>query len=126
MENLVSATRKHDITFHRSGRIDISARLAKLLSLAPGDSVMIAKDCGEYYIYVSHRASQSDMPYRGKVYHANSNGDACRLQFKPLALEVIKQCGCTANVLRLPTGSPRRTMLSDVSVPIITLTYTNN
>lgn len=58
MTNILSQTRRPDITFARSGRIQISARVARLLSLSIGDAINIATDNGEYLLYVQNRASQ--------------------------------------------------------------------
>lgn len=48
-------SRKPDITFFEDGRIDISARVANMLSLEWGDVVDIAYYCGEYHLYISHK-----------------------------------------------------------------------
>ena len=46
MKSILPNSRKHDISFHASGKIDISAHIAKKLSLAPGDVIDIAHGCG--------------------------------------------------------------------------------
>ncbi|MGN1228655.1 MAG: hypothetical protein ACI4T5_03260 [Prevotella sp.] len=121
MENIIASLRKHDITVYRSGRIDISARLAKLLSLQQGDSVNIAKDGDEFYIYVAHRNSTSHgRQYSACVYPSSFGGGSFRLQFKQLAQRFMQLCAYDGMVMRLPAGSPRPTVLSSVSVPLIT------
>lgn len=57
--NLLPHTRRPDITFLRNGRIRITARLARILSLHPGDSINIARcDDGaghiEYLLHAFH------------------------------------------------------------------------
>ena len=47
MIRLLENTRRPDITFNRNGRIFIAARVARLLSLAPGDALNIALNCNE-------------------------------------------------------------------------------
>ena len=42
MIKLLQRTRRPDITFCRNGRISITARVVRLLSLQPGDSINIA------------------------------------------------------------------------------------
>ena len=53
---LGNSTRKSDINFYRNGRIDITARLGKILSIKQGDVIDLLTDKGEYYIYVRHRS----------------------------------------------------------------------
>ncbi len=51
-------TRKADIKVRRNGRIDISARVVRMLGIRPGDVVDLAVDDGEYYLYVRRRHSE--------------------------------------------------------------------
>lgn len=53
MIKLLEQTRRHDITFNRNGRILITARVARLLDLRPGDCINIGIDNGECLLYVS-------------------------------------------------------------------------
>ena len=53
MIKLLQRTRRPDITFCRNGRISITARVVRLLSLQPGDSINIAFHLGECYLLVS-------------------------------------------------------------------------
>lgn len=58
MKNLVES-RKHDICFHRNGKIDITAHVARALGLREGDVLAVGIDgedyCPEYYLYVRCR-----------------------------------------------------------------------
>ena len=51
MIKLLENTRRPDITFCRNGRIYITARVSRILSLDPGDSINIAYDNGEYLLF---------------------------------------------------------------------------
>ncbi len=51
MIKLLENTRRPDITFCRNGRIYITARVSRILSLEPGDSINIAYDNGEYLLF---------------------------------------------------------------------------
>ena len=52
MENIIERTRRKDITFYKSGRIDITARVARILNLKQGDSINISKDeNGEFLLF---------------------------------------------------------------------------
>lgn len=53
MIKLLQRTRRPDITFCRNGRISITARVVRLLSLQPGDSINIAFHLGECYLLAS-------------------------------------------------------------------------
>lgn len=55
MQSILGNTRKADITFHDNGRINISARVSKLLELSHGDVIDIMDGQGEIYLYVKHR-----------------------------------------------------------------------
>lgn len=54
MIKLLEHTRRPDITFCRNGRIYITARVARLLSLRPGDALNIAVSNGEYLLHAIH------------------------------------------------------------------------
>ncbi|MCH5225055.1 MAG: hypothetical protein J1D77_03610 [Muribaculaceae bacterium] len=52
MHNLLKLTRRPDITFYPSGRILITARIANILNITPGDSINIAIIDGESLLHV--------------------------------------------------------------------------
>lgn len=51
MIKLIEHTRRPDITFCHNGRILITARVSRILSLDPGDSINIAHEDGEYLLF---------------------------------------------------------------------------
>lgn len=53
MNKLLEHTRRPDITFCRNGRIFITARVARILSLHPGDTINIIHDKGEYLLFAN-------------------------------------------------------------------------
>ena len=60
MESLLGhSTRRSDVTFYRSGRIDITARIAKLIGLRAGDVIDIGYEKGEYYLYRLYKAEDA-------------------------------------------------------------------
>ena len=111
-------TRRPDITFHSDGRIDITARVAKALSLRPGDVIDIAHDTGEYYLYVKHRnavgrhEAQCHATYRGKT--CNN----LRAHSKQLCLAVLRVNG-NYTIARLPVGEPLQHQGLGIALPII-------
>ncbi|MCU6767354.1 hypothetical protein OCV73_00055 [Barnesiella propionica] len=62
MEKLLgNTTRRPDITFYKNGRIDITARVARLLGISRGDVIDICTDGYEYYLYVRLHASGNNL-----------------------------------------------------------------
>lgn len=59
MESIIGCTRRPDITFYADGRIDITARIARQLSLNEGDCIDVGRACGEYFLYVRRRFDPS-------------------------------------------------------------------
>lgn len=54
MIKLLEHTRRPDITFQRNGRINITARIARMLNLCPGDSINILINDGECLLGALH------------------------------------------------------------------------
>lgn len=54
MPSILQNIRRRDITFYRDGRINITARIAKILGLQPGDSIDINSEAGEFYLHAVH------------------------------------------------------------------------
>ncbi len=58
MIKLLEHTRRPDISFSRKrGTIRITAKVARILSLCPGDSINIAVSNGEYLLHAAHRVN---------------------------------------------------------------------
>ena len=56
MHSILDNTRRPDVTFYPNGRIDITARVAKILDLHQGDVIDIADNGGiEYLLYIKYR-----------------------------------------------------------------------
>lgn len=56
MLKLLVNTRRPDITFHCNGRIHITARVTRMLSIRPGDTINIAHDNGEFLLFATHHS----------------------------------------------------------------------
>lgn len=54
MIKLLEHNRRPDISFSRKGTIRITARVARVLGLRPGDAINIAVSNGEYYLHAVH------------------------------------------------------------------------
>lgn len=118
MNCALNNTRKPDITFHSDGRIEITARVTKALSLHPGDVIDIAHDGSEYYLYVKHHnavgrhEAQCHATYKGKT--CNS----LRAHSKRLCQAVLDVNG-NSNEARLPVGEPTDHSTLGTTLPII-------
>lgn len=73
MIKLLEHTRRPDISFHKNGLIRIAARLARILSLRPGDTINIAVNDGEYLLY-SLRHPKTEYRYEAQCYRSNRSG----------------------------------------------------
>lgn len=49
---LLPSVRRHDIVFHRSGRIDISSNIVRQLNISPGDVINLMESDSEVWLYV--------------------------------------------------------------------------
>lgn len=105
MKSILPNSRKHDISFHSSGKIDISAHIARSLSLAPGDVIDIVCESGELYLYVKLRAANYAGRHDGRVWataHGKGNG-TFRTWSKAMTTAVLKFAGASG-LLRCPCG----------------------
>ena len=125
MTSLLQNTRRPDVTFHSSGRIDITARIARSLSLSKGDVIDIATDGNEYLLYVRHRAENITGTHEAQCWPTNHGKHHCnnfRCQSRRLSKAIIDQVSPCASVLRLPAGPAVKhaSIGYDCAVPLIT------
>lgn len=104
MKSILPNSRKHDISFHASGRIDISAHLARKLSLAPGDVIDIVEERGEWYLYVKLRAGSYVGRHNGKVWATANGRGTFRACSKPITKAVLAAASASVE-LRCPCGT---------------------
>lgn len=97
-------TRKPDIIFSSTGRIDITARIAKHLELSRGDVVDVMVDDSEYYLYVKRRSPVSGR-YEAMVFPSNKRGNHFRAYSRRLCAAVLRASGA-AETARLCVGPP--------------------
>ena len=104
MKSILPTSRKHDISFHASGKIDISAHIAWKLSLAPGDVIDIVQSGGEWYLYVKFRAGTYAGRHVGAVWSTAHGKGTFRTWSKSMCKTVLAAAGATGR-LRCPCGS---------------------
>ena len=121
MITLLRNTRRPDISFYRNGRIDITARTAKLIGIKDGDVIDIAVDNGEYYVYVRHKAECVIGRHEAQCYRTNRRSVICN----NLRAHSIRLCAMIlsihndANAVRLPVGEPQQHAELGCVLPII-------
>jgi hypothetical protein len=102
MLRLLSNTRRHDVTFYPSGRIDISARAARALNLSSGDIIDIAIDGTEYLLYVRMRASSACGSYQAVVHATKSRSRNFRCYSRAICSHML--AANPSQQLRIPFG----------------------
>lgn len=103
MTSILEQTRRPDVTFYPSGRIDIVARIAKLLDIHHGDVIDIAVNGCEYQLYVKFRGGCGN--HEATVRSSKNNGRNLRCYSKRLCDAMMRTQNSDFNdVLRLPAG----------------------
>lgn len=118
MTSTLENTRRPDITFHSDGRIDITARVAKALSLHPGDVIDIAHDGSEYYLYVKHRNAVGRHEAQCAATYKGRTCNNLRAHSRRLCQAVLKVNG-NYTTARLPVGEPVQHNSLGTTLPVI-------
>lgn len=120
MTDLLRSTRRADIAFYFSGRIDITARLARLLGLREGDVINACAEGGEVYIYLSKRADELVGRHEGQCRASNAGSHNFRAHSKRLCRKFYELSGASESApqLRFYAGEPAKLGARRV-VPII-------
>lgn len=104
MKSILPNSRKHDISFHASGKINISAHIARKLSLAPGDVIDIVQEAGEWYLYVKLRSGAYAGRHDGRVWATSHGKGTFRTCSKAITNAVLTASGASG-ILRCPCGT---------------------
>lgn len=118
MKNLLTSTRRHDITFRRDGTINLSSRIVHLLGISPGDCINVALDNDEYLLYVQRRANECVGRHVGACRPAKQNGRYYRANSVTLCREMLRIAG-EQEIVCYPAGAPVF-IGSTIYLPIIT------
>lgn len=106
MEKIISTTRRPDITFHASGEIYITARVARILHLDGDSCVNVALDKGEYLLFAEHYEGMIGN-HTGRCYPVNAGGRYFRANSVRLCRAIINACGIQgARRAALMCGTP--------------------
>lgn len=101
MRTILDITRRHDVTFFPSGKIDITARVARIMELQRGDVIDIAIDGDEYYLFVRHRAQNVVGCHQATVWPTKERSHNFRCYSRRL---------CNAMLRTQSTGSEERSV----------------
>ena len=121
MTTLLNNTRRHDVAFHRDGRIDITAHIAKQLNMQAGDVIDIAKGQGEFLLYIKHKAETVIGRHEAQCYKTNKScrvSNNLRAYSTRLTAQVLALCSAT-DTARLNAGQPFKHPLLGITAPII-------
>lgn len=119
MYKLLEQTRRPDITFYRNGIIRITARVARILSLRPGDSINVAVVDGEYLLHAVHR-DNSIGRHEAQCYRSKRGGENYCANSVRLCRSMFDVVGCRGDRVSFMVGE--KTECEGVAcVPIITL-----
>ncbi len=93
LRSILGNTRRADISFHSDGKIDITSRVANALGMADGDVVDIMTGKGEFYLYVSVRASDTRGRHEAECHPTKRGSRHFRTYCRRLSAAVLAQCG---------------------------------
>lgn len=117
MQSILGDTRKADIIFHSSGRIDITSHVARTIGLQHGDVVDIMLCAGEWYLYVKYHGPLLGR-HEGMAFRTNSKGNHFRVWSKALCNALLHECKVTDRV-KLCVGAPVEIDYHGTALPII-------
>ena len=120
---IICGTRRNDITFHRDGRIDITAHVAKALDLHGGDVINIAEvgdRFTERYLYVARRGGETTGRHSGTCRPVKNNGNYLRTHCRQLTSYALRKSGEALSV-SYRVGSAEEVSGLGIALPIIGL-----
>lgn len=105
MNSILGNTRRPDIRVTADGRIDISARVARALSIRKGDIIDIVTDGTEYWLRVYLRADRASGRHEARCYPTTRGGRHFRAASRRLASALLRACSARRTVA-IPAGDP--------------------
>ncbi|WP_301747130.1 AbrB/MazE/SpoVT family DNA-binding domain-containing protein [uncultured Duncaniella sp.] len=105
METLLNHTRRPDITFCRNGRIFISARVARLLDISPGDSINISVTDGEFLLFAMRHPFGLGR-HIARCYPTKKHSRNLSANSVELCLKFFAACNIQAQRAAFMTGEP--------------------
>jgi hypothetical protein len=119
MIKLLEHTRRPDVSFSRNGTIRVTARVARVLSLCPGDALNIAITNGEFLLHAVH-ISNSFSRHEAQCYPSKrGSGNYCANSVR-LCRALLDAVGVNSNKVSFMVGQAVDRG-GIIYVPIITL-----
>ena len=126
MTNLLGNTRRPDVSFYANGRIDITARVAKILELHEGDVIDIAIDDCEYMLYRKHLGEELVGRHEAQC-HLTKRGLRRSYNIRAYSKRLCSAILDAANakiMVRIPIGTP--VSLPNSGTAAVPLIYKHN
>ncbi len=118
MTSILGNTRRPDIAFHSSGRIDITSRVVKALKLKEGDCIDIMIVGREYYLFVASRAATGSGRHEAQCYPSKRGSNHFRAWCLRLCSAILDYSGFSHHA-SFAAGDP--IIINDrEAIPIIT------
>lgn len=92
-QSILGNTRRPDISFFASGKIDITSRIVKALDMAEGDVIDVMVGNGEYYFYVSSHSSIVCGRHEAQCYPSKHGSRHFRAYSRRLCAAMLKASG---------------------------------
>lgn len=103
MIKLLEHTRRPDVSFSRNGTIRITSRVARALSLCPGDALNIATSNGEFLLHAVH-ISNTFSRHEAQCYPSKrGSGNYCANSVR-LCRALLNSVGVTADKASFMVG----------------------
>lgn len=120
MQSVITRFRKPDITFFPCGRIDITAKVAKALDLQDGDSIDVATDNGDFFLYVRRRFDpECDFRFNATVHSTKGRSYNFRAYSVELCQGIMKFAYIAGDKFSPQVGVPFNHPTCGVAVPLI-------
>lgn len=118
MDSIIGNSRRPDLTFYRSGRIDITSHVARAIGLQDGDVIDIGRQGKEFYLYVRIKKEKAIGKHLGQCHSSKPNSHNFRTYSKAICHSLL---GDTyGERLCLSVGHPEDIEGIGIAIPIIT------
>lgn len=117
--SILGNTRRADISFYPSGKIDITSRIVKSLGIEAGDVIDIMIGNGEYYLYVAAHGSELCGRHEAQCYPSKRGTNHFRTYCRKLCSVILREAGIKNSHASFAAGDAME-IGSRTVIPIIT------
>lgn len=93
VRSILGNTRRADISFYSSGKIDITSRIANALGMVDGDVIDIMTWKGEFYLYISIQAADICGRHETQCHPSKRGSRHFRTWCRRLCSAILSECG---------------------------------